>query len=174
MAEEEKKKESASEKESEETKEETSKEGKDTASDDVSKKEEVPADKAGEEVEVPQQFKKLVEGIENMTVLELHELVKVLERKFGVSAQAVAVQTSGAADAGGAQEQDSFTVELASAGDQKIAVIKAIKEVFGLGLKEAKDMVDGAPTTLKEDVKKAEADEIKEKIEAAGGSVELK
>lgn len=128
-----------------------------------------------EEVEVPDKFKALVEQVESMSVLELHELVKVLEKKFGVSAAAVAVAAPGAA-AGGeeAEAKSSFTIELTDAGAQKIAVIKVVKEVCGLGLKEAKDMVEGAPTTLKENVAKDEAEEIKGKIEAAGGKVELK
>jgi large subunit ribosomal protein L7/L12 len=126
-------------------------------------------------VVVPEKFKSLVEQVDSMSVLELHELVKVLEKKFGVSAAAVAV----AAPAGGAgaDEEDvktSFTVVLADAGAQKIAVIKAVKEVLGLGLKEAKDLVDGAPSNLKENVPKEEADELKKKIEDAGGKVELK
>ncbi len=133
------------------------------------KKEEV-ADESSP-VEVPEKFKKIVSEVEEMTVLELHELVKVFEDKFGVSAQASAAPA--AADGGG-EEKDSFTVELKGFGEQKIAVIKVVKEVLGLGLKEAKDMVDGAPTVLKEDVKKEEAEEIKTKIEGAGGSVELK
>jgi len=127
---------------------------------------------AGEEVEVPEQFKKLVQQVEQMTVLELHELVKVLEKKFGVSAQAVAVTASGGGE--GVEEQDAFSVELTDAGAQKIAVIKAIKELLGLGLKEAKDMVDGAPSMLKEGVKKEEAEEMKKKIEEAGGKATLK
>lgn len=126
------------------------------------------------EVEVPEKFKKLVEEVENMTVLELHELVKVLEEKFGVSAQAVAVAAPGAGGGEAAEEQSSFTVELTAVGDQKIAVIKVVKEVLGLGLKEAKDMVDGAPTVLKEGMKKEEAEEIKAKVEEAGGKAELK
>lgn len=129
----------------------------------------------GAEVEVPEKFKKLVEEVENMTVLELHELVKVLEQKFGVSAQAVAVAAPGAGGGeGGGEEQDSFAVELTDGGAQKIAVIKVVKEVLGLGLKEAKDMVDGAPAVLKEGVKKEEAEEMKAKIEEAGGKVTLK
>ena len=96
-----------------------------------------------ESVEVPEEFKALVEQVEKMSVLELHELVKVLEKRFGVSAAAVAVAGGGAAggDAGGGDEQSEFTVVLADAGAQKIAVIKAVKEACGLGLKEAKDMV---------------------------------
>jgi len=140
------------------------------------KKEEVKEEAGeGEEVEVPKKFKDLVEAVESMSVLDLNELVKLLEKKFGVSAAAVAVAAPGAGGAGeGAEEQSSFNVELKAAGDQKIAVIKVVKEVLGLGLKEAKDMVDGAPAMLKEGVKKDEAEEIKKKIEEAGGQVELK
>jgi len=148
------------------------------------KKEEVKAEKsakeeikenAGEDVEVPKKFKDLVEAVESMSVLDLNELVKLLEKKFGVSATAVAVAAPGAGGAAeGEEEQSSFSVELKAAGDQKIAVIKIVKEVLALGLKEAKDMVDGAPTMLKEGVKKEEAEEIKKKVEEAGGQVELK
>jgi large subunit ribosomal protein L7/L12 len=120
-----------------------------------------------------EKFKDIIEKIEKMSVLELHELVKVLEEKFGVSAQAVAVQSAGVATAE-AEEKDSFTVVLVSSGEQKIAVMKVVKEVLGLGLKEAKDLVDAAPSTLKEGMKKAEAEELKKKIEAAGGKIELK
>lgn len=127
-----------------------------------------------EEVEVPEQFKALVEQIEQMSVLELHELVKVLEKRFGVSAAAVAV-AGGGGDAGAEEEaQSEFTVELAEAGGQKIAVIKVVKEVLGLGLKEAKDLVDGAPSDLKENVGKEEAEELKAKLEEAGATVNLK
>ena len=120
-----------------------------------------------------EKFKDIIEKVEKMSVLELHELVKALEEKFGVSASAVAV--AGPAAAGPAEEEkDSFTVVLSSAGEQKIAVMKVVKEVLGLGLKEAKDLVDGAPATLKDGVKKAEAEEIKKKIEAVGGKIELK
>jgi large subunit ribosomal protein L7/L12 len=132
-----------------------------------------PTADAGEEVEVPEKFKKLVAEVENMSVLELHELVKVLEKKFGVSASAVAVAAPGA-DAGEEEGGGLVSVELTDFGAQKIAVIKAVKEVMGLGLKEAKDMVDGAPTMLKEGVKKEEADELKKKLEEAGGKVTLK
>lgn len=127
-----------------------------------------------ESVEVPEAFKALVEQVENMSVLELHELVKVLEKRFGVSAAAVAVAGPGGGDAGGAEEQSEFTVELADAGAQKIAVIKAVKEVCGLGLKEAKELVDGAPTEVKAGVKKEEAEELKAKLEEAGATVNLK
>lgn len=127
-----------------------------------------------ESVEVPEQFKALVEQVENMSVLELHELVKVLEKRFGVSAAAVAVAGPGGGDAGGADEQSEFTVVLADAGAQKIAVIKAVKEACGLGLKEAKELVDGAPADVKAGVKKEEAEELKAKLEEAGAKVELK
>ena len=124
-------------------------------------------------VTVPAKFKDIVSKIEEMSVIELHELVKVLEEKFGVSAAAVAV--AGPAAAGEAvEEKTSFTVELTAAGEQKIAVMKVVKEVLALGLKEAKDLVDGAPSVLKEGMKKAEADEFKKKIEDAGGKVTLK
>ncbi len=137
-------------------------------------KEETAAPAAEEEAfEVPEKFKKLVEQVESMSVLELHELVKALEKRFGVSAAAVAV--AGPAAAGPAEEEKSaFTVELTDGGAQKIAVIKVVKEVLGLGLKEAKDMVDGAPSVLKENVAKEEAEELKKKIEEAGGKVTLK
>ena len=126
------------------------------------------------EVEVPEKFKKLVEQVENMSVLELNELVKILEKKFGVSAAAVAIAAPGAAAGSDEEEKSSFTVELTDAGAQKIAVIKAVKEILGLGLKEAKDLVDGVPSVLKENVLKDEAAELKKKIEEAGGKVELK
>ncbi len=130
-------------------------------------------------VEIPEKFKGIVEEIEKMSVLDLSELVKVLEDKFGVSAaapMAVAAMpgAAGAADGGAAEEKSEFDIELTSAGDKKIAVIKVVREVTGLGLKEAKDMVDGAPKVIKEGVKKEEAEEIKTKIEEAGGKVELK
>lgn len=136
-------------------------------------KEGLSADEA--EVEVPEKFKSLIDQVESMSVLELHELVKVLEKKFGVSAAAVAVAgPSASADAGEEEAKSSFTVELTDAGAQKIAVIKAVKELLGLGLKEAKEMVDGVPSPLKENVPKEEAEQIKAKIEEAGGKVELK
>jgi large subunit ribosomal protein L7/L12 len=121
----------------------------------------------------------VVEFISNMSVLELSEFIKELEEKFGVSAAApVAVAAAGAApaDAGAApaEEKTEFDVVLASAGDQKIKVIKEIRAITSLGLKEAKDLVESAPQPIKEGVSKEEAQEIKEKIEAVGGSVELK
>lgn len=131
---------------------------------------------AGEEVEVPEKFKKIVEEIEGMSVLELNELVKVFEKKFGVSAAAVAVAGPAAGGDAGGDDGASATVsvELTDAGAQKIAVIKVVKEVLGLGLKEAKDMVDGAPAMVKEGVAKEEAEEIKGKLEEAGAKVTLK
>lgn len=126
-----------------------------------------------EEVEVPAEFKAIVEAVEKMTVLELHALVKVFEKKFGVSAAAVAVAGPAAAgDAG--EEQSEFTVELTEAGAQKIAVIKAVKEALGLGLKEAKEMVDGAPAEVKAGMKKEDAEALKAKLEEAGAKVTLK
>ena len=130
------------------------------------------------DVVVPAKFKDIVETIEKMSVLDLSELVKVLEDKFGVSASMpqgfmMAAPAAGG-DAGGAEEKSAFTVELKSGGDQKIQVIKVVREVLGLGLKEAKDLVDAAPKPLKEGMPKAEAEELKKKIEAAGGQVELK
>lgn len=124
------------------------------------------------DVIVPAKFKDIVEKIETMTVLDLHELVKVLEEKFGVSA--VAAAAAPAAAAAGAEEKDSFNVELLASGDTKIAVIKVVKEVLALGLKEAKDLVDAAPSMLKEGMKKADADEFKKKLEEAGAKVTLK
>ncbi len=124
-----------------------------------------------ETVEVPAKFKTLVESIETMSVLELNELVKLLEKKFGVSASAVAVAAP-AAEA--AEEKTDFTVHLKDAGASKIGVIKVIKEALGLGLKEAKDLVDGAPADIKSGMKKEEAEAIKKQLEDAGATVELK
>ncbi|MGI9118517.1 MAG: 50S ribosomal protein L7/L12 [Minisyncoccia bacterium] len=123
--------------------------------------------------EVPAKFASIVAEIEKMSVLELNELVKTFEKKFGVSAAAVAAAPAAGAGAA-AEEKDSFTVVLTSAGEAKIAVMKVVKEALGLGLKEAKDIVDGAPATLKEGMKKADADTLKKQIEEAGGTVELK
>jgi large subunit ribosomal protein L7/L12 len=125
-------------------------------------------------VEVPAKFKKIVEEIEEMTVLELNELVKVFEEKFGVSATAVAAGPAAGGAAAGGEEKSSFDAELSDGGAQKIAVIKVVKEALGLGLKEAKDLVDGAPAMLKTGLKKEEAEELKKKIEEAGGKVTLK
>ncbi len=129
------------------------------------------------DVEVPAKFKSIVEEIEKMSVLDLSELVSILEDKFGVSAAAPVAMA--AAPAGGdageaAEEKSSFNVELTNAGDNKIGVIKVIREVTQLGLKEAKDMTDSVPTMVKEGASKEEAEEIKKKIEEAGGTVGLK
>ena len=117
----------------------------------------------------------IIEAIESMTVLELSELVKALEEKFGVSAAApVAVAAAPAAAAEAAAEKTEFDVILASAGASKIAVIKAVREATGLGLKEAKALVDGAPAPVKEKISKADADALKAKLEEAGATVEVK
>lgn len=118
----------------------------------------------------------IMEAIENMTVLELSELVKAMEEKFGVSAAApVAVAAAGGAAGGAAAEEKSeFTVMLTAAGDKKINVIKAVREATGLGLKEAKALVDGAPAAVKENIAKADAEALKANLEEAGASVELK
>jgi large subunit ribosomal protein L7/L12 len=119
----------------------------------------------------------VVEFIENMSVLELSELVKELEDKFGVSAAApvaVAAGPAAGAEVAAAEEKDEFDVVLTSAGDKKINVIKVVRAVTGLGLKEAKDMVDGAPQTIKEAASKDEAEDLKKQLEEAGASVELK
>lgn len=124
-------------------------------------------------VEIPAKFQSLVDSIEKMSVLDLNELVKLLEKKFGVSAAAVAVAAPAAA-ASAVDEKSAFDVHLTAAGDQKIGVIKVVKEVLGLGLKEAKDLVDAAPAKLKEGMKKEDAEALKKKIEEVGGKVELK
>lgn len=115
----------------------------------------------------------IIEAVEKMSVLELNTLVKAIEEKWGVSAAAVAV-AGPAAGAGAAEEKSDFKVELTSAGENKIGVMKAVKEALGLGLKEAKDLVDGIPSVLKESAKKDEAEALKKAIEEAGGKVELK
>lgn len=128
-------------------------------------------------MEVPAKFADIVSKIESMSVLDLSELVHILEEKFGVTAQAavMAAPAAGGAAAGApAEEKTSFDVELTSGGDQKVAVIKVVKDVLGLGLKEAKDMVDGAPVMLKTGMKKEDAEKAKKDIEAAGGKVTLK
>lgn len=125
-------------------------------------------------VEVPAKFQDIVATIEKMSVLDLAELVKVLEDKFGVSAAAPVMMAGAAGGAAAAEEKSSFNVELTDAGANKIGVIKAVKEITGLGLKEAKDIVDAAPKMVKEGVAKAEAEEMKKKIEEAGGKCTLK
>lgn len=139
----------------------------------------MPEEKKPEEKkEVPAKFKKLVEDIEKMSVLDLVEFVKILEDKFGVSAQApMAVAAAPAAAEAGkpaAEEQSTFNVEITDSGSNKIAVIKVVREITTLGLKEAKDLVDAAPKIVKEGVGKEEAEEIKKKLEAAGAKVTLK
>jgi large subunit ribosomal protein L7/L12 len=117
----------------------------------------------------------MIEAIKELSVLELNELVKACEEEFGVSAAAgVVVAAAGGDAAGAAEEKDEFNVELTSAGASKVKVIKVVREITGLGLKEAKEVVDGAPKVIKEGVSKAEAEEIKAKLEAEGASVELK
>lgn len=117
----------------------------------------------------------ILEALKNMTVLELNELVEACEEEFGVSAAApVAVVGAAGGAAGGDDEKTDFTVVLAEAGGEKIKVIKVVREITGLGLKEAKELVDGAPKPIKENVEKAEADEIKAKLEEVGAKVELK
>ena len=117
-------------------------------------------------------FKDIIEKVESMTALELADLVKALEEKFGVSA-AMPMAAAGAGAAVAAEEKTSFNVVLKAAGEQKINVIKVVKEITGLGLKEAKDIVDGAPKAVKEGVKKEEAEEMKKKLTDAGAVVEL-
>ena len=127
------------------------------------------------DVKVPAKFKSIVEEVEKMSVIDLSELVSILEDKFGVSAAAPVAMA--AAPAGGeeaAEEKSSFNVELTAAGDNKIGVIKAVREITQVGLKEAKDMVDGAPVNVKEGVSKEEAEEMKKKIEEGGGTATLK
>lgn len=131
------------------------------------------------EVVIPEKFKKIVEEISQMSVLDLSELVKILEEKFQVSSSMpmMAGALPGAGAAGGAEaaeEQTTFNVELTVGGDNKIGVIKALREVTQLGLKEAKDLVEGAPKMVKEGVGKEEAENIKKKLEAAGAKVTLK
>ena len=127
-----------------------------------------------EAVEVPAKFKTLVESIDKMSVLDLHELVKLFEKKFGVSAAAVAVMGGGAGAGEAAEEKTEFNLELTSFGEAKIPVMKAVKEALGLGLKEAKDLVESAPVVIKEGMKKEDAEALKKSIEEAGGKVELK
>jgi large subunit ribosomal protein L7/L12 len=141
------------------------------------KKEEVAVEEK-KEVEVPEKFKSLVSEIEKMSVLELSELVKVLEEKFGVSASAPMMMAAGPAAGGEAaeavEEKSEFDIELVASGDSKINVIKAVREITGQGLKDAKDLVDAAPKVIKEKVAKAEAEDIKKKLEEAGATVNLK
>lgn len=116
----------------------------------------------------------MIEEVKALSVLELNELVKALEEEFGVSAAAVAAAPAAGAGAAAAEEKTEFDVVLASFGDAKMAVIKAVKDVLGLGLKEAKELVEAAPKALKEGVSKAEAEELKAKLEEAGATIEIK
>jgi large subunit ribosomal protein L7/L12 len=116
----------------------------------------------------------ILEGIANLTVMEVVELVSAMEQKFGVSAAAAVAVAAPAAAAAAVEEKDEFDVILASAGEKKVNVIKVVREITGLGLKEAKDLVDGAPSSVKEGVNKADADSIKKKLEEAGATVTLK
>lgn len=132
---------------------------------------------AEETVEVPAKFQELVSKIEEMSVLDLADLVKVLEKKFGVSASAPAMMmAAGQAGAGAAvvEEKTSFDVELTAAGDNKIGAIKAVRAITGLGLKEAKDLVDGAPKMVKEGLSKEQAEAVKKQLEEAGATVAIK
>ena len=142
------------------------------------KQEEVTTAEETKEVVVPAKFKSIVEEIEKMSVLDLSELVKILEDKFGVSAAAPmmmgAMPAAGAAEGGAAEEKSEFNVELTSAGESKINVIKVVRGLTELGLKEAKDMVEGAPVVIKEGVKKEDAEDMKKQLEEAGASVTLK
>jgi large subunit ribosomal protein L7/L12 len=128
------------------------------------------------EVVVPEKFQKLVSEIETMSVLELSELVKVLEEKFGVSASAGVMMAAPAAagEVAAVEEKSEFDVEVTACGASKINVIKAVRELTGLGLKDAKDLVDAAPKVIKEKVSKADADNMKKKLEEAGATVTLK
>lgn len=137
------------------------------------------ADEAKEEVKLSKDAEKILDSVEKLTVLDLANLVKAMEDKFGVSAAAPVMMAGGGAPAAGDDDGDdggssTVSVILAEAGGQKVAAIKAVREITGLGLKESKDLVDGAPKAVKENVEKAEADELKKKLEEAGCTVELK
>ncbi|MDA3840684.1 MAG: 50S ribosomal protein L7/L12 [Patescibacteria group bacterium] len=139
-------------------------------------KQEETKEEETKEVVVPEKFKSLVSEIEKMSVLDLAELVKILEEKFGVSASAPAMMMAGPA-AGGeapAEEKDSFDIEITEAGANKISVIKAVRVITEMGLKDAKDLVDAAPKLVREGVKKEEAEAIKAQLEEAGAKVTLK
>jgi large subunit ribosomal protein L7/L12 len=134
--------------------------------------------KETKEIKIPAKFKDLVKQIEELSVSDLAELVKVLEEKFGVSPAPITSTAPAAggtaSDGGAAEEKTSFDLELKEPGEQKISVIKVVKEITGQGLKEAKDLVDGAPKVIKQGLKKEEAEELKKKLEEAGAVVELK
>jgi len=126
------------------------------------------------DVVVPEKFASLVAEIEKMSVLDLAELVKILEEKFGVSASAPAMMAAPVGAAAAVEEKDEFDVELTDSGANKISVIKAVRAITEMGLKDAKDLVDGAPKVIKEGVKKEEAENMKKQLEEAGGKVTLK
>ena len=128
------------------------------------------------EIEIPAKFKDLIKQIEELSVMDLAELVKILEDKFGVSpvAAVAAAPAAGAGPEVPKEEKTSFNIELKNAGGQKVQVIKVLREITGLGLKEVKDLVESAPRTVKENAKKEEAEEMKKKLEEAGATVELK
>lgn len=168
--EEEKKEDKKEEKKKEEAKEEKPEEKAEAKADKASSPD-ASDEESREEVEVPKEFKDLVEKIEGLTVVQLAELVVVLEKKFGVSA---AAQVTAGGEGEEVEEKTEFDVILKAGGDQKINAIKAVREITGLGLKESKDIVESAPQTLKEGVKKEEAEEMKAKLEEAGVTVELK
>ncbi len=132
------------------------------------------ADETETAKEVPERFRAFIEQIEQMSVLELNELVRAIEDHFGVSAAAMVTAAPASGGEAAAEEASTVSVELTDAGAQKVAVIKVVKEVLGLGLKEAKDLVDGAPVVVKEGLKKEEAEELKAKLEEAGAKVTLK
>ena len=136
---------------------------------------EAPKEETGADVEVPKKFEKIVKEIEEMSVIDLHELVQIFEKKFGVSAQAVAAAAPAGGDGGGdADAGGVVTITLEDAGAQKIQVIKIVKEILALGLKEAKDIVDGAPKVVKEGVVADEAENIKKQLEEVGAKVSVK
>lgn len=164
----------------EETKKEETTEVKEEKTEEAAeeKAEDTPKEEAEEKKEVPAKFKELVSQLEEMSALELSELVSALEERFGVSAAAPMMMAAGGAAAGGdageAEEKSSYTVEITAAGDQKINVIKAVRAATNLGLKDAKELVDSAPATVKEGVSKEDAEEMKKQLEEAGATVELK
>jgi len=127
-----------------------------------------------DEIKLSDAAQKILDAVKTLSVLELSELVKAMEEEFGVSAAAPVAVAAAGGDAGGEAEKDSFDVVLTSAGAAKIQVIKAVREITGLGLKEAKDLVDAAPKAVKEGLKKDEAEELKAKLEETGASVEIK
>lgn len=174
-----KKEDDQNEEEEEEDEDENEKEAEDEEDEEKQEEEEEneeDSEDSEEEIEVPDKFEDLIEQIESLTVAELAELVDILEEKFGVTPAAAAPQGSGQANAGEGEEgseQSSFDVVLEEIGDAKIKVIKAIREITGKGLKESKDLVDSAPEPIQESVSEDKANEIKEQVEEAGGTVKI-